>query len=72
MDLQEQYGNKCLILFLETQLCCVLSLILKSAVFILHQLYSLFLTAAAPHLRESCDGKDWAKAIKAGTDAMKR
>ncbi|XP_060763678.1 triokinase/FMN cyclase isoform X1 [Neoarius graeffei] len=35
-------------------------------------LYSLFLTAAAPHLRESCDGKDWAKAIQAGTEAMIR
>ncbi|TSL40963.1 Triokinase/FMN cyclase [Bagarius yarrelli] len=35
-------------------------------------LYSLFLAAAAPHLRESCDGKDWAKAIQAGTDAMKK
>ncbi|XP_053360444.1 triokinase/FMN cyclase isoform X2 [Clarias gariepinus] len=35
-------------------------------------LYSLFLTAAAPHLRESCDGKDWAKALQAGTEAMKR
>ncbi|KAF7706318.1 triokinase/FMN cyclase [Silurus meridionalis] len=35
-------------------------------------LYSLFLTAAAPQLRESGDGKDWAKAIQAGTEAMKR
>ncbi|KAF5905423.1 triokinase/FMN cyclase, partial [Clarias magur] len=35
-------------------------------------LYSLFLTAAAPHLRDSCDGKDWAKALQAGTEAMKR
>ncbi|XP_047671673.1 triokinase/FMN cyclase isoform X3 [Tachysurus fulvidraco] len=35
-------------------------------------LYSLFLTAAAPCLKESCDSKDWAKAIHAGTEAMKR
>lgn len=72
MDLQEQYGNECLTYVLQTQLRCIHYLTLRSAVFTLHQLYSLFLTAAAPHLKESCDGKDWAKAIQAGTDAMKR
>ncbi|XP_062849317.1 triokinase/FMN cyclase [Trichomycterus rosablanca] len=35
-------------------------------------LYSLFLTAAAPHLQESYDGTDWAKAMQAGTEAMQR
>ncbi|XP_066537695.1 triokinase/FMN cyclase isoform X2 [Hoplias malabaricus] len=35
-------------------------------------LYSLFLTAAAPHLREHFDGAHWAKAMNAGTEAMKR
>uniref|UniRef100_A0A8B9RLL3 Triokinase/FMN cyclase n=1 Tax=Astyanax mexicanus TaxID=7994 RepID=A0A8B9RLL3_ASTMX len=35
-------------------------------------LYSLFLTAAAPKLRESWSGADWAKALQAGTEAMKR
>lgn len=47
-------------------------LIVRSAVTVFYQLYSLFLTAAAPHLKESCDGKDWAKAIQAGIDAVKR
>uniref|UniRef100_A0A8B9LJ87 Triokinase/FMN cyclase n=1 Tax=Astyanax mexicanus TaxID=7994 RepID=A0A8B9LJ87_ASTMX len=31
-------------------------------------LYSLFLTAAAPKLRESWSGADWAKALQAGTE----
>ncbi|KAK1796827.1 hypothetical protein P4O66_000916 [Electrophorus voltai] len=35
-------------------------------------LYSLFLTAAAPHLSKSNDAPDWAKAMHAGTEAMKR
>ncbi|XP_072543743.1 triokinase/FMN cyclase isoform X1 [Salminus brasiliensis] len=35
-------------------------------------LYSLFLTAAAPKLRESWSGADWANAMQAGTEAMKR
>ncbi|XP_076828502.1 triokinase/FMN cyclase [Brachyhypopomus gauderio] len=35
-------------------------------------LYSLFLTAAAPHLSESNNAADWAKAMHAGTEAMKR
>ncbi|XP_056607651.1 triokinase/FMN cyclase isoform X2 [Triplophysa dalaica] len=35
-------------------------------------LYSLFLSAAVPHLAESCDGTSWAKALHAGTEAMKR
>lgn len=73
VDLQEQYGNKCLKLLLHKQRCCEQHyLILRSAVTVLQQLYSLFLTAAAPHLRETCDGKHWAKAIQAGAEAMKR
>ncbi|NP_001070098.1 triokinase/FMN cyclase [Danio rerio] len=35
-------------------------------------LYCLFLSAAAPHLRQNCDGAAWAKALHAGTEAMKR
>ncbi|TRY97997.1 hypothetical protein DNTS_005327 [Danionella cerebrum] len=35
-------------------------------------LYCLFLSAAAPHLRQSCDGAAWAKALLAGIEAMKR
>ncbi|XP_052005145.1 triokinase/FMN cyclase isoform X1 [Xyrauchen texanus] len=35
-------------------------------------LYCLFLSAAAPHLRECCDGAAWARALHAGTEAMKR
>lgn len=46
-------------------------LVMRSAVTVFYQLYSLFLTAAAPCLKESCDSKDWAKAIQAGTEAMK-
>lgn len=57
--------------FKNTTVLCTLPNI-EDCCFHLHQLYSLFLTAAAPHLRESCDGKDWAAAIQAGTVAMKR
>uniref|UniRef100_A0A672RUY7 Triokinase/FMN cyclase n=2 Tax=Sinocyclocheilus grahami TaxID=75366 RepID=A0A672RUY7_SINGR len=35
-------------------------------------LYCLFLSAAAPHLKQNCDGAAWAKALHAGTEAMKR
>lgn len=35
-------------------------------------LYCLFLFAAVPHLKESCDGAAWARALHAGTEAMKR
>ncbi|XP_030636245.1 triokinase/FMN cyclase [Chanos chanos] len=35
-------------------------------------LYSLFLTAAAPHLKGKSDPATWAKAMHAGTEAMKR
>lgn len=35
-------------------------------------LYCLFLSAAAPHLMQSSDGAAWAKALHAGTEAMKR
>uniref|UniRef100_A0A8C1M5Q7 Triokinase/FMN cyclase n=2 Tax=Cyprinus carpio TaxID=7962 RepID=A0A8C1M5Q7_CYPCA len=35
-------------------------------------LYCIFLSAAAPHLMQSSDGAAWAKALHAGTEAMKR
>ncbi|RXN21458.1 triokinase FMN cyclase [Labeo rohita] len=35
-------------------------------------LYCLFLSAAAPHLKQNCDGAAWAKALHAGTEAMKK
>lgn len=30
------------------------------------------MSAAAPHLKQNCDGAAWAKALHAGTEAMKR
>ncbi|XDV18915.1 hypothetical protein PO909_024509 [Leuciscus waleckii] len=35
-------------------------------------LYCLFLCAAAPYLKQNSDGAAWAKALHAGTEAMKR